>query len=84
MEHVTEDGMACFEQKNKFSVGENIECMDFDGTNINGTVEAIYDIDGNPMEAAPHPKQPLKVKFSCDVKPGMILRRVEDADNSVR
>lgn len=84
VENVTEDGVACFEQKNKFSVGENIECMDFDGTNINGTVEAIYDIDGNPMEAAPHPKQPLKVKFSCDVKPGMILRRVEDADNSVR
>lgn len=84
VEHVTEDGMACFEQKNKFSVGENIECMDFDGTNINGTVEAIYDIDGNPMEAAPNPKQPLKVKFSCDVKPGMILRRVEDVDNSVR
>ena len=36
---VTEDGLAVFEQKNKFSVGEMIEAMDFDGTNISCRVE---------------------------------------------
>ena len=38
---VTEDGLAVFEQKNKFSVGEMIEAMDFDGTNISCRGEEI-------------------------------------------
>ena len=32
VQEVTEDGLVAFEQKNKFSVGEEIECMNFDGT----------------------------------------------------
>ena len=66
---VTEDGLAVFEQKNKFSVGEMIEAMDFDGTNISCRVEEIYN---DKME-----KMQLYVRLDRPVSAGMILRRQE-------
>lgn len=74
---VTEDGFAVFEQKNKFSVGEVIEAMDFDGTNIPCQVEKIYNDKMEEMESAPHPKMQLYVKLDRPVSAGMILRRQE-------
>lgn len=75
--HITEDGLLCFEQKNKFSVGERLEAMGFDGDNIECQVLAIYDDDGICMESAPHPKQQLKVKVDRELTTGMIIRRKE-------
>lgn len=74
---VTEDGCVIFEQKNKFSIGEEIEAMMFDGTNRNLIVRAIYDEQGISMEAAPHPKQMLSVKLDESLPIGCILRRKE-------
>ena len=74
---VTEDGLAAFEQKNKFSVGEMIEAMDFDGTNISCRVEEIYNDKMEKMESAPHPKMQLYVRLDRPVSAGMILRRQE-------
>ena len=74
---VTEDGLAVFEQKNKFSVGEMIEAMDFDGTNISCRVEEIYNDKMEKMESAPHPKMQLYVRIDRPVSAGMILRRQE-------
>ena len=74
---VTEDGLAVFEQKNKFSVGEMIEAMDFDGTNISCRVEEIYNDKREKMESAPHPKMQLYVRLDRPVSAGMILRRQE-------
>lgn len=74
---VTEDGLAVFEQKNKFSVGEVIEAMDFDGTNIPCRVEKICNDKMEEMESAPHPKMQLYVKLDRPVSAGMILRRQE-------
>lgn len=72
-----ENGYLCFEQKNKFSVGEELEVMAFDGTNINCKVLEIYDEDGIAMESAPHPKQKLKVKLDANPSVGMVIRRKE-------
>ena len=47
------------EQRNKFSVGEEIEVMKPDGENRTVTVRAIVDEEGNAMESAPHPQQVL-------------------------
>ena len=47
------------EQRNKFSVGEEIEVMKPDGENVCVTVKGIWDDEGNQMESAPHPKQKL-------------------------
>ena len=74
---VTEDGLAVFEQKNKFSVGEMIEAMDFDGTNTSCRVEEIYNDKMEKMESAPHPKMQLYVRLDRPVSAGMILRRQE-------
>ena len=77
VQEVTEDGLVAFEQKNKFSVGEEIECMNFDGTNTVCRVEEIYNDRMEPMESAPHPKMQLYEKLDRPVSAGMILRRQE-------
>ncbi len=61
---VREDGFFALEQKNKFSVGEEIEIMKPDGANVSVTVLAITDEEGNAQDSAPHPKQKLWVKLS--------------------
>ena len=63
-------------QKNKFSVGDEIEVMLFDGTNKKVTVQGIRDEYGNSMESAPHPKQELRLALSDigGISEGMILR----------
>ena len=76
-EEVREDGCCRIEQKNKFSVGEQIEIMKPDGRNVLVTVKGITDEDGNAMESAPHPKQVLWVDLGSEVSPYDILRRSE-------
>ena len=64
-----------FEQKNKFSVGEEIEIMKPTGENVFIKVLDINDSEGNFQESAPHSRQELHVKFSQKPCPGDILRR---------
>ncbi|MBT9775573.1 U32 family peptidase [Clostridium sp. MCC353] len=71
------EGLVRIEQKNKFSVGEEIEIMKPDGSNVPVTVKAIYDEEGNQQESAPHPKQILYVDLGTEVNPFDILRRSE-------
>ena len=52
------------EQKNKFSVGDRIEIMKPDGTDIPVKVMRIRGEDGKDQESAPHPKQMLSVTLS--------------------
>ena len=56
-----EEGLYRIEQRNKFSVGEEIEIMKPDGENLTVTVKRIVDEDGADMESAPHPKQVLYI-----------------------
>ena len=73
-----EKGWYKTEQRNKFSVGEMIEVMKPDGRNVEVTVKAIYDEDGNSMESCPHPKQTLYIDLGMDLDQYDILRRKED------
>ncbi len=73
-----DEGMYRLEQRNKFSVGEEIEIMKPDGRNIPAVVKAITDEEGNPMESAPHPKQVLYVDFGMELDAFDILRRKEE------
>ena len=77
VESIDENGRSVFEQKNKFTVGETIERMKPDGTNVSLKVIAIFDEDGNAQESAPHPKQMLHVVFDGETEPQDILRRQE-------
>ena len=71
------DGLYRIEQRNKFSVGEQIEVMKPDGTDLEVTVRAIFDEEGNPQESAPHPKQVLYVDLGTKLDIYDILRRQE-------
>lgn len=70
-------GLYRIEQRNKFSVGEEIEVMKPNGDNILVTVKAIQDEEGTPMESAPHPKQVLYIDLGHTLKKFDILRRQE-------
>lgn len=72
-----EQGLYELEQRNKFSVGEEIEAMNPDGTNLFVKVERIEDEDGNEMESAPHPKQKIFIKTDKKLELGWVLRRKE-------
>lgn len=71
-----EQNLPCarIEQRNKFSVGDEIEIMKPDGENISVQVLAMYDEEGNAMESCPHPKQTVDVKLSIMPEVGDILR----------
>lgn len=73
-----EEGLYQIEQRNKFSVGEQIEVMKPDGRNIPVTVKRIVDEDGNEMESAPHPKQVLYIDLGQELEMYDILRRQEE------
>lgn len=57
----TDGNQVSIEQRNKFSVGEVIEIMKPDGSNVETKVLAIVNEDGEEMESAPHPQQKLRV-----------------------
>lgn len=73
-----EEGLYRIEQRNKFSVGEQIEVMKPDGENLTVTVKRIVDEDGNEMESAPHPKQVLYIDLGQPLELYDILRRKEE------
>lgn len=74
-----EDGLYRIEQRNKFSVGEEIEVMKPDGTNLSVTVRRIVNEDGQEMESAPHPKQVLYIDLGQPLESYDILRRKEES-----
>ena len=74
---VTDEGLCRIEQRNKFSVGEEIEIMKPDGRNITANVLQILNEDGEEQESAPHPKQVLYVRLDQRPDHYDILRRQE-------
>ena len=78
------DGLYSVEQRNKFSVGETIEVMKPDGTNIECSVIEIKDDEGNSMECAPHPKQKLWINLGTKLDRYDILRRTLNRKSNIR
>lgn len=67
-------GCCRIEQKNKFSVGDEIEVMKPDGRDLKVTVRAMYDAEGNAVESAPHPRQELYLDLGVETDLYDILR----------
>ncbi|MBR1477576.1 MAG: U32 family peptidase [Lachnospiraceae bacterium] len=57
-------GLSCFEQKNKFSVGDMIQIMKPDGRDISVRVEKMYDEDMNAIDNCPHPKKRIWIQLT--------------------
>ena len=73
-----ENGLARIEQRNKFSVGETIEIMKPDGSNVEAKVLRILNEDGEEQKSAPHSKQVLYVELSKTPAQYDLLRRQEE------
>lgn len=73
----TRDGLYRIEQRNKFSVGEQIEIMKPDGRNVEVRVGRIVNEDGEEQESAPHAKQIVYVDLEGKAERYDILRRAE-------
>lgn len=69
-------GKTCarIEQRNKFCVGDSIEIMKPDGSNVPVEVLAMYDEEGESVESCPHSKQVIDVELSNIPKRFDILR----------
>ena len=68
IQKINEKGQFKIQQKNKFSVGETIELMNPDGSNILCTVKGIYNEDGQAQESAPHSKQILWIELNEQIQ----------------
>jgi putative protease len=71
------NGFYMLEQKNKFSVGEEIEIIKPNGDTIKAAVKKILDEQGEEMESCPHPKQAIYVDLGTKLDSFDILRRKE-------
>ena len=66
------------EQRNRFTVGETLECLCPDGTVCSLTVQDMKDQEGIPLAAAPHPLQHVAVRCRTALPADTILRRKND------
>ena len=77
VEEVTEQGKVLFEQKNKFCVGDEIEIMKPDGTNVSAKVLALETEEGFSVDSCRHSRQRLYATLSV-VPEKYDLLRVEN------
>ena len=75
VEETDGDGRCRITQRNKFSVGEEIEVMKPDGRNLLLTVKRITDEAGSDLSSAPHAKQILYLDLGEPLEQYDILRR---------
>ncbi len=71
-----EQNVVYIEQRNKFCVGETIEIMKPDGSNVETKVVSIINEEtGEKMESAPHPQQKLRVELDQPASVYDLLRK---------
>lgn len=75
---VNDEGLYGFEQKNKFSVGDEIEVMRCDGTVHNVTVRRMTDDAGNEIESCPHPGQMIYIDAGTELSEYDMMRKRSD------
>jgi len=68
-------GMAVVEQRNRFAVGEEVEILMPAGGPLKLKISALYDEDGRSLEAAPHPRQIIKIPVQRELPEYSMLRK---------
>ena len=71
-------GLYGLSQRNKFSVGEEIEVMKPDGRDLTVTVLRMMNEDGEDILSCPHPKQRIYVDLGIKLSDQDLLRRPEE------
>ncbi|MGI6256495.1 MAG: peptidase U32 family protein [Anaerovoracaceae bacterium] len=77
-EYHEDTAMAVVEQRNKMSLGEEIEIFGPDKDFFTQKLQVLLDDQGNPIQSAPHPQQIVKIKMDLPVEPGDILRKKKE------
>ena len=75
VKEVLDDGYLIVEQRNKMSVGEDIEVIGPYKETMFTSILEMYDEDGEPIESAPHARQIVKMKLGIDAYENYILRK---------
>ena len=73
-----ETGYAIVEQRNKMSIGDEIEIFGPGTDFFAQTLTEMYDEEGNPVDSAPHPQQILRIKVEQPVAENFMFRRRKD------
>lgn len=75
LEYDENTGLATVEQRNKMVVGEEIEVFGPFEDFFTQRIAEMYDMEGNPIDSCPHPKEIIRIKTDRPVKPGWMMRR---------
>ena len=73
-----ETGYAIVEQRNKMVIGDEIEIFGPGSDYFVQTLTEMYNEEGEPIEAAPHPQQILKIKLNGPAGPDFMLRKKKE------
>lgn len=69
-----EDGYVICTMKNRFSVGDELDCLEAGNEPFTFKVDEIIDENGESVEVANHPMMKYKIPFSRPIKTGSMLR----------
>ncbi|WP_281888893.1 U32 family peptidase [Paenibacillus sp. YYML68] len=69
------EGTALIQQRNHFKPGQEVEFFGPGGTFFKQTVPAITNEAGDPLDAARHPLQPIRMKVEQPVQPLDMMRK---------
>ena len=70
-----ENRLATVEQRNNMKLGQEIEIFQPRGASFRQELREMWDADGQPITAAPHPQQIVRIRMAQAVEPSSILRR---------
>lgn len=70
-----EKGIAVIQQRNKFVVGDTLEAIVPRGRNIVFTVKKMYNVEGESISSAPHPKQIIHIPTDVVIDRDTIIRK---------
>lgn len=77
VERCGEAGIAELTQRNKFSVGDRVDLLTRDSKPLPFTVDALWDAEGNPIESAPHPMMPFKMRLPKQADRLSMIRKLK-------
>lgn len=75
LDYDPEQGIATIEQRNHFKPGQRVEFFGPDGTLFEQEVGIIWDEQGEPLDAAKHPLQKVKMKVDQPVTHWDMMRK---------
>lgn len=79
-----ESGLATVEQRNNMKLGQEIEIFQPHGASFRQGLREMWDADGQPITAAPHPQQIVRIRMAQPVEENSILRRDVPKKEEVR